>query len=66
MKNFFILLMVVLMLAGLTSTTFADNQNRTGDCDQLCVPVCGEVCPDSDCEPIGDGPFGPNISGTRR
>ena len=47
MKKFFILLMVVLMLAGLTSTSFADGQDRTRDCTE-------------ECEPIGDGPYGPN------
>lgn len=39
MKKFFILLMVVLMLAGLTFTTFAADQIRDRDCE---------------CEPIGD------------
>ena len=50
MKKFFILLMIVLMLAGLTSTTFAaygppnDNGIGTGkgDCEQIRDPdICG-------------------------
>ena len=62
MKKFFILLMVVLMLAGLTFTTlagqngneYANNQEdgplrvRDGSCQD---------CPDpGECDPIGDGP----------
>ena len=40
MKKFFILLMVVLMLAGLASTSFAADQIRDRDCiyDEVCVP----------------------------
>ena len=39
MKKFFILLMVVLMLAGLTSTSFADDKDRDRDCiDVVCEP----------------------------
>jgi len=49
MKKFFILLIVVLMLAGLTSTSFAGQGLGNGDCDQ--VREC-----DEDCVPDGDGP----------
>ena len=42
MKKYFILLMVVLMLAGLTFTSFADDQDRTRDCDVVCVPIGDE------------------------
>ena len=65
MKKIFILLMVVIMLAGLTFTTFA-RQNvpkGNGDCDRLQDGSCSDsVCPNPDCPnpdeciPIGDGP----------
>jgi len=49
MKKFFIFLIVVIILAGLTFSSFAGKQKaRKGDCDQTCVPVC-EVCPNPDC-----------------
>ena len=47
MKKFFILLMVVLMLAGLTFTSFAADRIRDRDCTEDCVPT-------------GDGPYGPH------
>jgi len=60
MKNFFILLMVVLILAGLTFSSFADwtgNGNPdVGDRDCLKDGSCID-CPNPDgCVPIGDGP----------
>ena len=45
MKKFFILLMVVLMLAGLTFTSFAGNGPGFGGYDGECNPEC----PNSDC-----------------
>jgi len=39
MKKFFILLMVVLMLAGLIFTSFADDKDRTRDCVDVCEPI---------------------------
>ena len=58
MKIFFILLIVVLMLAGLTSTTFAGQGVGKGVCDQIRDPeVCeqvGSVCPNPEDCPIGD------------
>ena len=38
MKNIFILLMVVLMLAGLAFTSFAADQTRDRDCVDVCEP----------------------------
>ena len=60
MKNFFILLMVVLMLAGLTFTTFAGQNGHEYANNQVDGPLRDGSCqdwPDPDeCVPIGDGP----------
>ena len=60
MKNFFILLMVVLMLAGLTFTSFAHQNGNEYAYNQEDGPLrdgsCQD-CPDpEECDPIGDGP----------
>ena len=69
MKKFFILLMVVLMLAGLTFSSFAVKQQGegNGDCDQKRDGSCLDSsllagddctnpnCPNPDgCVPVGD------------
>jgi len=48
MKNFFILLMVVLMLAGLTFTSFAGNGNTYAG-ENGYEGDCNPDCPNSDC-----------------
>jgi len=71
MKNFFILLMVVLMLAGLASTSFAGQGVGKGDCDQIRDPeACGLAavsndCPNPDCPKTDCVPKDHDYQGTK-